>query len=480
MESNKDLKKDKIKKATYIILAVTILTAIFAVIKCIKYLKPLPVILGVTIVALLVAVTLFVGRKKEKPALVISIILLVLTMVMCVGVYLLDSKISDIGKTVEYETVEIVALKDSGITAEDKFDSYVMGHANDDMDAYERGSEILIENSKVVKKSKPHSSTDELWKNINNGTIDLMVLTSITRSDLTTIDEDYRDKIVVLFEKKYEIEKGESKDVDITKEPFVLYLCGADLSAGDDITSTGRGDVNILLTINPNTEQVYMQVIPRDTFVNVTCRGGRSKLSYSGWWGGVQSSIKSIEDKFGIDINYYAKINFNGLTDLVDALGGVTVYSHYSYSSGEYTFHEGYNKVDGDKALMFARARKMLPGNELGRGLHQMELIKGIFKKFGEEPTYDHALAVLDSITDNFVTNVPSQKYYDAFSLVVKLLPKLQEMEIHTMTGTFEWHDDEVRTNYYLYYFYPAEGEVERVRGNIEKILNGESADTLE
>lgn len=120
---------------------------------------------------------------------------------------------------------------------------------------------------------------------------------------------------------KYELDAVEIKPVDINSEPFTVYLCGADLSSGQDITSTGRGDVNILLTVNPKTAKVNLQVIPRDTFVYIPCRGGSSKLSYSGWWGGVQSSIDSIEDKFGVEINYYAKINFNGLVVLVDALG---------------------------------------------------------------------------------------------------------------------------------------------------------------
>ena len=280
-------------------------------------------------------------------------------------------------------------------------------------------------------------------------------------------------RLKVVFEKKYKIGTAELKAVDISKEPFTIYLCGADLSSGEDINSTGRGDVNILLTVNPKTKQVYMQAVPRDTFVYIPCRGGSSKLSYSGWWGGVQSSIESIEDKFGIEINYYAKINFNGLVDLVDSLGGVTVYSHYTYNAGGYSFFKGYNQVDGKKALLFARARKMLPENELSRGQHQMELIKGIFNKFAENPTYENSMAVLNSLSDNFVTNLPEDDYLKAFKLVVELLPKLQNMENHSIEGTYQWHYDEVREGYYQYYYYPADGEIDRVRNNIQAVLDG-------
>ena len=166
--------------------------------------------------------------------------------------------------------------------------------------------------------------------------------------------------------------------------------------------------------------------------------------------------------------------SFVGLVDLVDALGGVTVYSHYTYTAGEYSFVKGENYVSGEKALMFVRARKMLPENELSRGQHQMELIKGIFRKFAENPSYSSAMAVLNGLENNFVTNIPENDFGKVFELVVKLLPELETMENHTISGTYQWHYDEVREGYYQYYFYPDDGEIEKVRARIEAVLEGE------
>ena len=337
----------------------------------------------------------------------------------------------------------------------------------------ERNYQHTIRENKKIKKEVGYENMKSAYRALTSEKLDLIVLTSNSRSDLSLIDEEYENRLNILFEKRYPLQTADLKPVDISSEPFTVYLCGADLSAGEDITSTGRGDVNILLTVNPNTSKVNLQVIPRDTLVYIPCRGGSSKLSYSGWWGGVQSSIDSIEDKFGIEINYYAKINFNGLVDLVDALGGVTVNSHYTYSAGGYTFYKGENYVDGEKALMFVRARKMLPENELSRGQHQMELIKGIFRKFAENPDYESSMAVLNGLEDNFVTNIPESDFYKVFELVVKLLPELETMENHTISGTYEWHYDEVREGYYQYYFYPDDGEVEKVRDRIEQVLEG-------
>jgi len=467
------LTSSKLALVTLIILVIDILAAIYIVTQVARYMGTLAAVIGFAAVAIIGGLIWFCHYKKPKVAVVVEILLTIALVIGIIGVGKINSVTGKISRTTEYEVVQIVTLKDNDIEADDDFETFTLGYTNSDDGAYEKSSEILVENDKKVKESKPYEDTESLYNDLLSSTTELMVLTSNTRSDLSVTDEEYEDKIKVLFEKKYEIGQAELKAVDITKEPFTIYLCGADLSSGEDINSTGRGDVNILLTVNPNTEKVNMQVIPRDTFVYIPCRGGSSKLSYSGWWGGVQSSIESIEDKFGIDINYYAKINFNGLIDLVDALGGVTVYSHYTYSYQGYSFTEGYNEVDGKKALRFARARKMLPQNELSRGQHQMELIKGIFKKFSENPTYENSMAVLDSLSNNFVTNLPEEDYYDAFKLVVNLLPQLETTENHSMEGTYQWHYDEIRDGYYQYYYYPTESEVDRVRNTINDILEG-------
>ena len=100
-----------------------------------------------------------------------------------------------------------------------------------------------------------------------------------------------------------------------------------------------------------------------------------------------------------------------------------------------------------------------------------MELIKAIFTKFAQEPSFDHAMSVIDSLENNFTTNLPKEDFKKAYQLVVELLPQLQTMEDHSIEGEYEWHYDEVRPTYYQYYFYPAEGELEAVKERIDAIL---------
>lgn len=463
-----------IGKITFAFLLLIIFLGAYCFSQVFIYLPTMTFVIGLIIFSVIIALLGLAHYRIPKISLVLEIIVCICLIIGVLAVNRVTTFTNKVAETSEVETVQIVALKDSDITKDQSFDNLTLAYSQDDNTSYEHSTDILNENNKKVKTEKPYQNMELAFEALKNKKVNLLVLTNIGKSDLSVIDENYNQQIKVILSKDYPIETATTKAVDISKEPFTIYFQGADLSSGQNINSTGRGDVNILLTVNPNTKKVNMQVIPRDLFVYIPCKDASSKLSYSGWWGGIQSSIASIEDKLGIEINYYAKINFEGLTDLVDALGGVQVYSHYTYDADGYHFTKGYNEVDGEKALMFARARKMLPLNERSRGYQQMELIKGIFTKFAEEPTYDHAMSVIDSLENNFTTNLPKEDFYKAFQLIVDLLPQLQTMENHSIEGDYQWHYDEVRTNYYQYYFYPADGELATVKERIQNTLSNE------
>ena len=102
-----------------------------------------------------------------------------------------------------------------------------------------------------------------------------------------------------------------------------------------------------------------------------------------------------------------------------------------------------------------------------------MAMIKAILHKFAENPDYNSAMEILDRLSETFVTNIPKSDYLKTFNVVVDLLPALENMEPKSMEGEYKWHMDEIRTQDYRYYFYPAEGETERVRKDIERIKAG-------
>lgn len=420
----------------------------------------------------ILAVIALLAKKHCKGMIVLVVLYLIVLVIGGALGYKVDQNVGKTETKGEVETVYVAALKDSGISAEDDFSNYRIGYLNGEVDAYKRCSEILKEHDKRVERTVPYKSTKTLHRKLNDGRVDLLLLTGRVADELEEIDEKYMDKLVILFQKTYQLGKVEAKHVNIEKEPFVLYLQGADSSGRKDINSTGRGDANILVAVNPTTKKINMQVVPRDTFVNIPSMGGHSKLSYSGWWGGVQSSIESIEETFDVDINYYAKINWNGVVGLVDALGGVDVYSQYDFYDSDTHYVQGYNHLNGEEALGFVRERKSLPENELSRGKNQMAMIKAILNKFAMNPNFDDAMTAMNAITDSFVTNVPKKDYLKAFNLGLKMMPEIEKLEMKSMDGEFNWKHDEVNGEY-KYYFYPAEGEKERVKADIEKIKSG-------
>lgn len=368
------LKESILAKITLVLLLFVFLLGIYCLLQIKVYITNSLFMLAVGGLVVLILLLWLCHYKLPKFAVVFEVIVSICMIIGVMGVQKVNHFTEMISETVEVETVQIVALKDSKISKDKSFDKYKIAYLQDDPDAYKRSTDILRENNKKVSKEVPYKTMEKAYNALKNKKTDMLVLTSISKSDLSNIDENYDQKVKVILSKDYPMDQVTTKKKDISKEPFTIYFQGTDLSSKDNINSTGRGDVNILLTVNPNTKKVNLQVIPRDLFVYIPCRGGSSKLSHSGWWGGIQSSIASIEDRLDVEINYYAKINFDGLTDLVDALGGVEVYSHYTYNAGEYSFVKGYNQVDGEKALMFARARKMLPLNERSRGYQQMKV----------------------------------------------------------------------------------------------------------
>ena len=272
-----------------------------------------------------------------------------------------------------------------------------------------------------------------------------------------------------------------SKAVDISKDPFNVFISGVDLTSRG-INEKGSSDVNIILTVNPQTKKMIMQTIPRDSWVPVTCMNDRhTKLTYAGSYGGIDCSIQTIEEEYGITINYYAKINFQGVIDLVDALGGIMVNSDVGfceshpfegYGVRDYCYYAGENYVNGIEALMFSRIRRVFSDGDIERGRHQMALVEGVMNKFLEEPTMEHINGLLLAVQNNFTTNLEENDMGKALELFLKMQDQINSIDTFTMKGELIWINDEI-SGEYLYYFYPHDGEIVKFQQRIHDVMEG-------
>lgn len=204
-------------------------------------------------------------------------------------------------------------------------------------------------------------------------------------------------------------------------ETFTVYVSGIDSRHG--LVDLCYSDVNMIFTVNRTTHQIFVVTTPRDGFVCVPGQGEtRDKLTHIGNFGGIDMLMETMESLYG-DIDYWFRIGFTGFEDVVEALGGVTVDSDYTFTSWEfdfadqvYTFPQGENTLNGDQALVFARERKSFPDGDIQRGRDQMKLVKGMVEKVTSPDLLNNWSAVLDSLEGEYETTVP----YDLLAELVR------------------------------------------------------------
>ena len=197
------------------------------------------------------------------------------------------------------------------------------------------------------------------------------------------------------------------KEVDVTNSSFNIYVSGIDTYGS--INKVSRSDVNILITVNPITKEILLTNIPRDYYVKLHKNGKYDKLTHAGIYG-IDESINTLEDLFDTKINYYVKVNFTSLVDIVDALDGITVTSPYSFVSQDgYSYVKGDNIIDGKKALSFARERKSFKEGDRTRGENQQRVLTALINKAMSPKIITNYTNLLTSLKGKFVTNISDE-----------------------------------------------------------------------
>ena len=272
----------------------------------------------------------------------------------------------------------------------------------------------------------------------------------------------------------------------ITKEPFVIYLSGVDTRG--ELTENARSDVNILAAVNPVTKRVALVNTPRDYYVDLAGTSSKDKLTHAGLYG-VETSMETLGNLYGVNVDHYIRINFAGFINIIDALGGVDVYSDQAFTSvgspGYYdptTFVEGWNHLDGKSALAFARERHAFASGDIQRGINQMKVIDAMLNKIKSPALLMGFSKIMDAASDCFVTSFSQ----DQISALVRMqLSDFAEWDIesYTVTGT-----SSSSTKCYsakgqkLYVMKPDDSSVSKAREMLASVLGGEGtvADTTQ
>ena len=264
----------------------------------------------------------------------------------------------------------------------------------------------------------------------------------------------------------------------ITKEPFVVYLSGVDTRG--ELTEKARSDVNILAVVNPKTKQVALINTPRDYYVDLAGTNSKDKLTHAGLYG-VETSMETLGNLYGVEVTDYIRINFAGFMSIVDALGGVDVYSDQAFTSvgspGYYdptSFVEGWNHLDGKAALAFARERHAFASGDIQRGIDQMKVIDAMLNKIKSPALLMNFSKLMDAASDCFVTSLSQ----DQISALVRMqLSDFAEWDIQSCTVT---GSSGTSTKCYsakgqkLYVMKPDESSVNKAKELIASVLGGD------
>lgn len=264
----------------------------------------------------------------------------------------------------------------------------------------------------------------------------IVIVNSGNYEAMLGVDETFEDKVRVLdtIELVSEIEVPESTN-SITNQPFVVYISGIDTRSGK-LPARSLSDVNIIMAVNPVEKRILLVHIPRDSYVQLHgTKGLKDKLTHAGTAGGIKLSMATVEDLLEIKIPYYIRLNFNSVVRLVDAIGGIEVYSDVNYSfSGwgipDCRYYPGINKVNGRCALVFARERHAYETGDRHRGENQEQVIEKVIQKISTSDTliskYSEILKALDG---TFETNIPEE---DITSLIRMQLEDMATWKIAT------------------------------------------------
>lgn len=320
-------------------------------------------------------------------------------------------------------------------------------------------------------------------QNLYDGNIQAIIYNTAYDSSFTerfpSFSQDVRE--LKHIEIKTEVQNISGDKKDVTKVPFTVFISGIDTEGS--ISTTSRSDVNMLVTVNPTTHQILMTSIPRDYYVQLPGISGEyyDKLTHAGLYG-ADCSMNTLSQLFGIDIDYYAKVNFTTLRDMVNALGGVDLDSRYEFTtiSGEY-FVEGMNYgVDGSSALAFARERYNLPNGDNDRVINQQIVLKAIINKCMSPAILTGYMGIMDSLSDSFETSLSQQQIS---SLVRMQLDQGSGWEILSsrVVGTGDENTCYSSGDNLLYVMVPDYSSVETVAGFINRMKSGEtlSADEI-
>lgn len=385
-------------------------------------------------------------RRKYKMVVITSIISIIFIGIFGVGAYYIDMIYNNLSNMTDDENLVYTSLLIS--MSDTEFDNdAVLGMINDEAEI--EGNILahkLYSEEKLVNSITEYSDYYTMLKDLYNGDIDAIFVPS-NYVTLFNEEEDYQNianDTKVLY--KYS-EERENQDLVLSsnktfEEPLTFLLLGVDSEDyGLNANAAFNGDTLMIITFNPDTLQTTMLSIPRDTYVPIACRNDTYAKINSAAAYGTNCVIDTVSNFLDVDIDYYVKINFKGVVELVDAIGGIEVdveaptYNSDKYdgmmceqnSDREFGDHlvciePGWQTLNGEQALAYARNRHLYIGSDLDRIRHQQQVVEAIANKALGFSSVANLQDILNAVSNNIATNMDINTILSGYSVIKSMV----------------------------------------------------------
>lgn len=450
-------KKPKLKIILSIFLVIAVLTSAFAIYE-IFLLSSIETVIRYIIIGILILidVVLYIKvrvaskkRKKKHKKRIGLISFMIIYSLVCFAVGLVIAyvygRLDNINKGYVTYTSDLVVMSDNAAKDVDDVKDYTIGilKDKDSPDGYIIPQEIIKENNldddNELKKYDDYST---MLVDLYAGEVDAIFITDnyVDMFSGITGYEDVKTDTRIILSKDKKMKKADTSDQELAssgkslEEPFTILLMGIDST--DEVlekNAIANGDTLILITFNPKTLNATMLSIPRDSYVPIACWSDKAenKITHAAGYG-TDCMMNTIEEYFGINIDYYAKINFKGLVKLVDAVGGVDVNVNASQTlctddssrGGEVCINPGPQTLNGEQALVYARNRKQLANGDFGRGQHQQEIVMALLDKMKGITKVSSFMDILNTVSNSLDTNLTTKQILSFYNILKDILKR--------------------------------------------------------
>lgn len=369
---------------------------------------------------------------------------------------------------IEISTYNVIVLNKSKYNNIDDIENKKLGYLNN-------STEALNELNEIVKtENKEYEDIFDLYDDLINKKNDAILIDEsyldVIKDERKQLDDNIR--VIHSFNQEFIIEKTNKEEKLV--RPINIYISGSD-SRSNNIQNKSRSDVNMIVTINPNTNEILLTSIPRDYYVQVHGQTGlKDKLTHSGIYG-LDISTATIEDLFDIKIDYSIKLGFNAVVEVVDLVNGIDVYSDKTFNSYHikgWVVPKGMNHFNGKQALAYSRERYAYAGGDRHRIQNQQQVLEAVFKKILADKSillkYDELLTSLGNL---YRTDIPKE--------VITAFVKEQLDSGDSWTFESQWVNGKgaslnthTSPKYKRYVMIPNEDEVEEASNKIKNLIN--------